>query len=240
MEATYQTEAIILAREPYRENDSRITVYSREHGKLELVARGAKKTLSKLSGHIEPVSLADIMVVRGRQYDYAGSATARNSFAAIKNDLDKSAAAGTAFKAFDKAVKPGVADARLFFLLQDFLELISEEEKSNYELFSYYFIYKLLAELGFRPNLKTCAVCGRKLEPAGNRFLPMDGGIVCRACASKPSRAGLRPDISGDAIKVLRLLDGHSFVELAKIKTEKKLEGELSRIITLFYGHIFG
>ena len=43
MEETFYTRAIILKRSPWRENDSKVTVYSLERGRLELVARGTKK-----------------------------------------------------------------------------------------------------------------------------------------------------------------------------------------------------
>lgn len=43
MEETFYTGAIILKRSPWRENDSKVIVYSLEKGKLELVARGTKR-----------------------------------------------------------------------------------------------------------------------------------------------------------------------------------------------------
>ncbi|MFH1822239.1 MAG: recombination protein O N-terminal domain-containing protein [Patescibacteria group bacterium] len=47
MEETYTTKAIVLNRQPFRENDSRVVVYSFEQGKMELVARGTKKKFIK-------------------------------------------------------------------------------------------------------------------------------------------------------------------------------------------------
>ena len=47
MEETYNTKAIILNRQPFRERDSRVTIFSLERGKLILVARGTKKITSK-------------------------------------------------------------------------------------------------------------------------------------------------------------------------------------------------
>ena len=56
MDETYNFEAIVLNRYAFRESDSRVILYSREKGKLELVARGTKKIKSKIS-YIELLNL---------------------------------------------------------------------------------------------------------------------------------------------------------------------------------------
>ena len=88
MEETYRVKAIILNRQAFRENDVMVTVQSMDKGKLKLVARGVKKMQSKLAGHLEPLNLGDIMVVRGKQFNYVGSANAENCYANIKSDLE--------------------------------------------------------------------------------------------------------------------------------------------------------
>ena len=45
---TYNTEAIILKKRTWRENDLEIIFLSKELGKMRAVAVGAKKMLSKL------------------------------------------------------------------------------------------------------------------------------------------------------------------------------------------------
>jgi DNA repair protein RecO (recombination protein O) len=234
MDETYSAQAIILQREPFRENDSRIIAYSLEHGKLELIARGTNKILSKLAGHIEPVSLSEIMVVKGRRYDYAGSAIARNNYILLKRDLAKLTSVGIVFKAFNKTVGPGVADDRLFRLLLDYLDFLNQPQKDrNYDLSAYYFILKLLSDLGYRPALYNCAVCNRKLRPEINYFSAGSGGIVCAKCCKKEPTALLT--ISDNAIKILRLANEKKFVDLMKIKTDKNLENEIIKIISTFY-----
>ncbi|PIQ80173.1 MAG: DNA repair protein RecO, partial [Parcubacteria group bacterium CG11_big_fil_rev_8_21_14_0_20_41_14] len=48
--ATYKTKSIILSSYPYREHDRIITFYSKEFGKMDARARGARKITSKLAG----------------------------------------------------------------------------------------------------------------------------------------------------------------------------------------------
>src|SRR3989339_1111881 len=90
----YNLSVIILKRQVFREDDLLVTVYSKEKGKLTLLARGAKKVLSKLAGHLEPVSLSYLNAVDGRAIDQLIGAEMIECFGAIKNDLDKLSAAG--------------------------------------------------------------------------------------------------------------------------------------------------
>lgn len=227
MEETYQIRALVLNRQPFREYDSKITVYSGEQGRLELVARGTRKIKSKLAGHLEPLTISQIMAVRGKQYDYVGSAINEFCFQNIKNDYQKIGAAGEALGFFIKTVKPGEADKNIFEIAKQFLNLLDGEklEAGESALYSSFFVYRLLVELGHMPELYHCVICKKKISPHKNKFDFSKGGVVCGQC----SRQGVI--ISNDAIKVLRLAADADFAELKKIKINDKLNKELTAII---------
>ena len=127
-EPTFNTRAIILARYDFRESDSRIICYSEDRGKLELVARGAKKLKSKSSGHIEPLTLSRLMVVQGKDVNYAGTAIGENFYSHIKSDLDKIFIASEALALVDKMTREGEVDGHqeIFNLLKDFLDTLEK------------------------------------------------------------------------------------------------------------------
>ncbi len=226
MEETYNLTAIILNRRAQGEGDGRVTVYSLERGKLELTVRGMKKIKSKLAGHLEPLTLGEIMAIRGRQYDYVGAAVSENCYADIKNNLDKLTVAGEAVNIFNKLVKAGQADEKLFNLLKDYLEILNSLDSGQLNSF---FIFKLLSELGYKPELYCCVNCGGKLAPAGLKFDASRGGLVCDKCPAEP---GLT--ISENSVKLLRLAENCDLKKLVKIKTDKKTEKEARIIMSSF------
>jgi DNA repair protein RecO (recombination protein O) len=124
MEQTFNTRAIILSRHDFREDDSRIILFSEEKGKMSLVVRGAKKMKSKLSGHVEPLTLSRLMVVKGKDFDYVGSAKGENFYQEIKENLDKVFVAGQALTLVDKMTREGEVDGQgeVFELLESFLD----------------------------------------------------------------------------------------------------------------------
>ncbi len=254
MEETYKSKVIVLDRKPFREHDARATVYSLEKGIMDFVVRGAKKIESKLSGHLEPFCLSNIMIVRGRQLDYIGSAATENAFINLKGDFDKINCAGEAVRVFKKIVKNNEPDEKLFCLLNDFFNILNSRLPliANYELFINFFILKLMVCLGYMPRLYSCANCGEKISPRGNFFDLTKGGLTCEKCALAPTPSpsptpaaererGARLTISDDCIKVLRLTvkPENNFNKLKKLKINNGLKGEVVKIIGSFYNYNF-
>lgn len=230
MEETFNTRAIILRREPFRESDTKVTIYSLEKGKLNLVARGTKKINSKLAGHLEPMNLVDLMIVRGKQFDYVGSAKALDCFSNIKTDLEKVLQVGNILKIMDRAVEVGEKDESVFSLLSESLMKLDDLEIVNQELLPPYFSFKLISLLGYKPDMYLCAACKNKLKP-GNNFLNYErNGLICRGCVMNNRVL----DVSDDCIKVLRLALEKDFDYLIKLKINDKLSVEIKEAINSF------
>ena len=76
--SSFKTEAIVLHKRPLWEADRLYVLYTPGFGKVEAQVKSAVKTSSKLAGSLEPVSLVEVMVVRGK---------ARETIAATKSTL---------------------------------------------------------------------------------------------------------------------------------------------------------
>ena len=236
MEETYNLQAIILKRQPFREVDLKITIYTKEKGKIDLVARGGKKFSSKLASHIEPLNLVNVMAIRGKIFDYVGSAVCQNSFLKIKNDLEKLESAGKAINIFNKLIKEEEReDSFLFFsILKNYLELVSEENLDN-NLFYYFFILKLLSGLGYKPELYNCVECSNKITLENNYFSYLKGGLICEKCNSdKNKNREALYRVSDDIIKVLRLAIKEDIKNLTKFNLNNKLKEEAINIVDNF------
>jgi DNA repair protein RecO (recombination protein O) len=149
MEITFNTRAVILNKYDFREADSRIVVFSEDFGKMSLILRGAKKAKSKLAGHTEPLTLSRLMVVRGKDFNYAGTAKGENFYANLKDDVDKIFLAGKALGLVDKMTREGEVDEQkeIFYLLEDFLKEIDKEKINILSIQN--FFQKLTNILGF-------------------------------------------------------------------------------------------
>ena len=61
------TTGIILTRVNYGEADRIITIITPDHGKLRLIAKGVRKSVSKLAGGIELFSISAITYIPGKR-----------------------------------------------------------------------------------------------------------------------------------------------------------------------------
>jgi len=235
MEESKTTSALILNRQSYRENDSLVTIYTPDLGKLNLVARGTKKLQSKLAGHIEPITLADIMIIPGKGFDYIGSAVSREVYTGIRRDLNKLYYAGQVIKLFNRLVKEGEAEAGLFFLLADWLGVLncfSDFSKEKGELFLGFFTWQFLAALGYKPEMYKCLVRGEEIKPGQSYFNLAKGGLVCQKCFEEQRTS---PDfistellsISDNCVKIIRFILANKISQAEKVKIDKKLIREL-------------
>jgi DNA repair protein RecO (recombination protein O) len=247
MDETRNSLAIIINRSDYRESDSLLVVYTKDFGKLSLVARGAKKLNSKLSGHLEPLSLTDILIIKGRGFDYIGSALGRQAFLSIKDDLNKLYYAGLALRNFNFLVRDNEPDEDLFLPLLNFLEVLEEypSDKLNREsgeLLYIFFALKLLSELGYQPEMHNCLACHQKIKAGHNYFNLKNGGLLCELCFEKEFAAyrqeGLKPleilTISDNCIKLMRFMTDNQLDSAKKLRLDKKFIKELSILVNNF------
>lgn len=236
MVSSRASEGLIIRRNDWRENDSRVVLYTKKFGKLSLVARGAKKFKSKLAGHIEPINLIDAMILPGRSYDYLGSAITRGAYLNIKSDLNSLYFVGLALALFDNLVKEEAEDEELFNFLISWLDNINNNfavslTKDIGELLYNYFVMGLLTILGYKPELYYCLECHQKINREKNYFNLRQGGLICSACLAK-SQAKYLPNelvtVSDNCIKLLRVFSETK--EYKIIKVEPVLIRELSRL----------
>lgn len=237
MTESQNSPALIIKRNDWRENDSRVVLYTKKFGKLSLVARGAKKMRSKISGHIEPISLVDVMILKGRAFDYLGSALIKQAYLNIKSDLNALYFVGSALALFDSQVKDEAEDEELFYFLIYWLDLVNDRfaiklDKENGELLYNYFVIRLLTILGYKPESRHCLDCHKAVKPGLNYLNLRLGGLICGDCLAKNQQKYLPNEIlkiSDDCIKLLRIFSENN--EYQAIKISPVSLRELSRLV---------
>jgi DNA repair protein RecO (recombination protein O) len=242
MKSTFTTNVIVLNRKDYGENDLRADVLSLDKGRMMLVARGAKKMKSKLAAHLEPFILADIMVVKGKQWNYAGSAAGRKFYPEIKNDLVKLRYAGAAVHLFLDHLKEAGNDPKDYFrLLEDFLDLLEKENfknESRYKVLYSIFLLKFMDIYGIAPEVGRCLKCGCSVKRGDNCFNIKEGGILCGRCRSRKKAGEEILTISDNCIKIIRFSLDAEFKKSGKVVIEdEKLAEEIIGLVEKIHNY---
>ena len=81
--------AIVLRRRDSGESDRRLTVLTEEYGKIDVLAKGARKGGSRLSGVSDPLSAAVMNLAEGKRNLFITQAQPLHSFRGLRNDYDR-------------------------------------------------------------------------------------------------------------------------------------------------------
>lgn len=173
-------EAILLRVADYGEADRLVTLFTLEHGKLKGVAKGAKRSLRRFGGTLEPFARLTVQIAIKSGLSQLSGADAVTIFPGIRADILKIGYAGYACEAADLLLPDGLPNPRLFRLLASYLEHIDQFPPSPSD--RRFFEMNLLNVLGYRPALGQCAGCGIDLDAAPACYAGAAGSILCGRC----------------------------------------------------------
>ena len=109
---SFLVHGIILQHNNFREVDRLLTVYTEEMGKLQVIARGARKISSKMAGSLEPLLEVQMMFVHGRYNNTVTSVEVLNSWQPLKTDVDKVQFANYISMILDRSTRDQQRDGR--------------------------------------------------------------------------------------------------------------------------------
>jgi DNA repair protein RecO (recombination protein O) len=174
-------EAIVLGAMDYRESDRIVTLFTIEHGKIEGIARGAKKSVRRFGGALEPFARLRIEVVLKEGLSSVLQTDIVSVFPKVRNDLEKIGLAGYACELTDLMLPEGMASPRLFRLLASYLEHLDSFPASSSD--RRFFEMNFLNVLGYCPSLDRCALCALELDKGARVLYPMAAnGLLCTHC----------------------------------------------------------
>ncbi|HSR88840.1 MAG TPA: DNA repair protein RecO [Candidatus Udaeobacter sp.] len=141
--------AVVLARKNWREFDQMISLYTQQQGKIEVLAKGIKKIISKNSSNLEILSLVEAEFAQGKEIDYLTKVQPVKIFKNIYSYADKMFIASFVVKIIDTNTLPQEKDENIFNLLLSFLEFLNSAAAVNPLNLAIGFIFKFWQCLGF-------------------------------------------------------------------------------------------
>ena len=109
---SFKTECVVLRSRDMREADRLVTLLTPSMGKLTVTVRGARKTTSRLGGHLDVLNRANLTLALGHRIDVVTGAESLETFGGVKADLEASRAGPLLHGAGGRAAAPGVAAPR--------------------------------------------------------------------------------------------------------------------------------
>src|SRR5436309_3841332 len=236
---SYCTEAIILKRTDLAESDRIVTLFTPGKGKYHAIAKGTRRPVSKLAGHLELLSRSQLQLALGRNLDIVTQAEGIENFLHVRSDLWHMTCGFYLAELVDRFLEERTPHHEVYNLLLEALRfldadaveieqqraegtLTAGQEHGRTQLLLRHFEIYLLSYIGYEPVLRTCAHCSAELQPVENGFTPALGGALCPNC----SHLWVQP-LSMNALKVLRLLQRTEWAKMPRLRLDGRLHNEL-------------
>jgi DNA repair protein RecO (recombination protein O) len=195
---------LVLRTTDWSETSRIATLWTREFGKVRVLAKGGRRLKSNFESALDLLTLCSIVLLRksSGSLDLLTEAQVRERFPRLRTDLPALYAGYYIAELLsdwteDYDPHPALFDEALATLRQlGAAGVATGPRLARFEMV-------LLRELGYRPVLDRCAACGADLPTLGAAFSPAAGGTLCRDCQAR--HRDRRP-LSAEAQQMLREL----------------------------------
>lgn len=206
-----KTEAIILRYRHFGNTSLIFTVYTKDYGKIELLAKGIKKNISRGEGGTEIFSLVELVYYEkeSKTLRLLNHSYLLNSFKSLRASLLKFTYASYFIELVHSLVHGEEKNEKIYYLLLNSLTHMENEQEISRLI--HFFEVKLIGLLGYSR-----------------------GPII--GCRSLTKPAALPPRI----LSLLQFLETTDFQTLSRLKISKKDEEQLEIILRNYLRTLLG
>lgn len=139
-----------------------MSVYSKLHGRVSLIAKGVRRLKSKKRGHIEIFNRISFQAISGRGLDIMTEAEIIDDLSELKKNLKKVSLAYYFMEVIGKIMHEGESNFEVYNLISESLENLKKTKELKKLRLD--FILRLLTILGYWPAGKTLDAPDLELE----------------------------------------------------------------------------
>lgn len=223
--SVFESKAVIIKTQDYKENDKLVWLYTEKFGKITAIVRGAKKSKSKFLSLTLPLCYGEYLLYKGKNLYNIQEGKILNSFQGLLDNLDKLTYSSYLCELIDIACTDGEVNENIFRNLVTTLYLLNTDAL-DYEVLVRAFEIKLLRSTGYSLNLENCSICGKKISSSNYVSLSHYGG-VCDEC---PKEHGLY--ISKGTYNSFKFLINMNMDKLYRLNLTSEIKKEIEKVTT--------
>ena len=215
---------MILKAAPAGEYDKRITLLTREHGKVTVFARGARRPKSSMQAATNLFCFGKFEAYEGRDAFTVVRADIQEYFRDLYTDPDRMYYGCYFLELADYFTQPysdGTQQLKLLYQTVRALGVRSLEPRLVRRIYE----LKTLVFYGVSPQVFSCVKCGKK--EALTWFYIENRGTLCSACAGRPGEIAL----DDASLYTLQYIISSSFAKLYTFRVTEPVYRTVSEVI---------
>lgn len=228
---------MVLQVMPIGEYDKRITLLTKERGKITAFARGARRPNSQLLAATNPFSFGEFELFEGRNSYTVAKATIQNYFRELTENFDITYYGFYFLEFADYYCQENNDEREMLKLLYQSLRALLSPSFDN-RLVRCIFELKAMAINGEAPNVFSCLNCGKR--EALLYFSVKRGGALCMECRGENQDA-IR--IEESTMYTMQYIISSSIEKLYCFTVSDRVLVELQRLMSdylrVYAGHSF-
>ncbi|UZW16305.1 DNA repair protein RecO [Clostridium pasteurianum] len=221
----FNSRGVVIKSMDIKENDKMLWIFTEKFGKITVMARGTKKSKSRLM----PISLifcfANYTLFKGKSMFSINEGEIIDSFQEFLSDLDILTYTSYLCELIDLSMTEGESNRELFREFVTAFYLI-KNKVGDIETLIRTFEIKLLTLTGYGLNLDSCVKCRKKLSVSNYLSYQYYGGI-CNECTKDNGKI-----ISYTAFKVLSYLSRLPLDKVYRVNLNSKIKDEIYKVLS--------
>ncbi len=226
-------EGIVIRTTDYGEANKILTLYTRELGKIGVMARGAKRPKSRLASISQLFSYGQFVFQKTAGLGVLNQGEIIKSFRDLRQDIFLTAYAAYIVELLDKLTEQNEINPYLFELIIQTLNYI--DEGLDYEILTRIFEVKMLKVAGIGLYVDGCVHCHS--TEGEYSFSIKEGGFLCHRCLYVDERY---IPINLATARLLRLFYHFDLNRLGAISVKQETKGQLKQVLTTYFDEYSG
>ena len=174
------SRAVVLKTIPFSDTSLICRIFTKEKGKISIMAKGAKRKKNLLSSVLECGNIIRLqyMFKENRDIQLLKEASLDYNIILIRKDLEKLLTLFSIIEILDKTTHPLNEAPILFRLISSTIKTLAVKKLNSKILYNFYLLH-LAIQNGFKPNITNCSKCNTLFR---HKIVLINGQLYCQSC----------------------------------------------------------
>jgi len=253
-----KTEAITINQKNYSETSQILTLYTRDYGKMTVLARGIKRPKHRLLNPPDLFSYSEVIFIdkSPQGMNLLTEITVKENFQSLRINLSRLRMAFYIARFLNELTEPEESSPELFNLALRTIRLLDAVEpelnkvkkgrkittnscSGMEKMIIFAFEAQALKYLGYMPHTLSCPVCKKTLAKSRKvTFSFYNGSILCPGCRARQSWPDDLIEVSVGVMKLVDVLSNPFLPDLGRLKITRSMQAELRYFINKYITYI--